>query len=199
MPTFDFRLHKLTIMFTTKNLFILTLRHILIAGSAVLIAGFVTFFISTKIEGITKTVIKNRQLASTLEKRTDLFATLKEDTETVGTNDVLIEKAFPSSDNILEFISALESLASKNGVAQSFHFNTPSPSAIPAPFTLSTVSYSNSLSGSFPALINYLKNFERLPYFTKIDTVNLSSGDRAGWGQTASLSFSATLQTKSTQ
>jgi Tfp pilus assembly protein PilO len=186
-------------MFTTKNLLMLTLRHILIAGSAIVIAGFVTFFISTKIEGITKSVIKNRQLASTLEKRTELFATLKHDTETVGTNDVLIEKAFPSSDNILEFISALENIATKNGVTQSFHFNTPTPSATPAPFTLSTVSYSNNLSGNLPALINYLKDFEHLPYFTKIDTINLSSADRAGFGQTTSLSFNATLQTKSPQ
>lgn len=188
-------------MFTKKNLFILVGRHALIMFAAVGITIIVLLFFTKKIELITSTVIKNRNLVSMLEKRTELFSTLKRDTLLVGTNDKQIESAFPPADNILEFISVLDSLALKNGVTQSFHFDNPTPASdITAPFPLSIIGYSNSISGgNVSFLSNYLKGFEGLPYFTKINSLNITSSDETGWHGASTASFRAVLYTKAIQ
>ncbi len=184
-------------MFTTKNLLIVIGRHILTATGVVLVAVIVIFFISSKIEGITNAIIEDRQIASTLERHNELLSTLKSDAELVGTNDTIIEQSFPPANDILGFTSALESLALRNGVTQSFRFKPPAPSSVKAPFPLFTISYSNNLSGNILTLGNYLKEFERIPYFTKIERFSITSVGK--WEEAATISFDATIQAKSPQ
>lgn len=186
-------------MFTTKNLLILIGRHAIIAVLAIGTSVLAAILLSQEITRLSDDVLKNRKLASALEKRTELFAAVKRDTELVGTNDVLIEQAFISSNNILGFVAVLESLALKNGITQAFHFDTPTPSPISAPFPLATVTYSNSISGNLTSFSNYLKDFERLPYFTKIESLSISSGEKSGWVGASTMSFRASIQTNATQ
>lgn len=183
-------------MFTTRNLLILIGRHAIIALTAVFVAIIVSYFLALEISKISDAVVQNRRLATTLEKRTEIFSTLVRDAQIIGANDVVVDNAFVSSDNILEFISALESLALKNGVTQSFHFETPVPASIPTSIPLSTIGYSNNLSIDVSNFANYLKDFEMLPYFTKITSVTITSGDPAGWRGTSNVFMHATLYTK---
>lgn len=186
-------------MFTTKNLLMLIGRHAAIALGAVGIAIAASYFLMREIARISDTVVQNRHLATTLEKRTELFSTLARDAQVVGTNDTLIDRAFISSDNILGFISTFESIALKNGATQSFHFENPTPATIPAPFPLSTIGYTNTLSLNVLTLPNYLKDFDMLPYFTNMGSLSITSSDPIGWRGTSSASFHATLYTKTIQ
>lgn len=186
-------------MFTTKNLLILIGRHAAIALTAIGIAMIASYFLARQISHISETVIQNRHLATSLEKRTELFSTIARDIEYIGKNDTLIESAFVPSDSIFEFMSALESIALKNGVTQSFRFENPVPSPVAAPFPLSTIAYTNTLSLNAPSLANYLKDFERLPYFTKIENLSISSSDAIGWRGASSASYRASLYTRSAQ
>lgn len=186
-------------MFTTKNLLLLIGRHTFIAITAITVSLIITWFLSQQIIRISDDALKNRQLSATLEKRTETFALIKRDTDFIGTNDILIERAFIPSDNILDFITTLENLALKNGLAGSFHFDTPIPSTVSAPFPLASVSYSNTLSGSVANFSTYLKDFEQLPYFTKIENLSISSLDISGWNGPATMSFRASIQTNATQ
>lgn len=174
-------------------------RHAIIALGAIAIAGLASYFLALEISKISDAVVQNRRLATALEKRTEVFSTLARDAQIIGNNDTIVDNAFISSDNILEFISALESLALKNGVTQSFHFETPTPAPISAPFPLSTIGYSNNLSINVSSLTNYLKDFEKLPYFTKISSLTITSGDPTGWRGASSVSMRATLYTKANQ
>lgn len=185
-------------MFTTKNLLKLIGRHALVAVAVVAVSLVVTWVLSIQIARISDDVLKNRNLASALEKRTEVFAVVKHDTEIIGTNDVLIERAFIPSDNILEFVATLESLALKNGVTESFHFDNPTPSTISAPFPLATVIYSNTLSGTVQTFSNYLKDFEHLPYFTKIESLSISLQGGAGLDGGATMTYRASIQTNAT-
>ncbi len=186
-------------MFTTKNLLILVGRHALIAFVAVSTATLAVWFLSRQIESITSGVVQNRKLVNTLEKRTELFSVIKRDADIVGTNDTLIEKAFLSSDNILEFTEALKSIALKNSVSQNLSLEGPVLSTQIAPFPIATITHTNSLEGNLLSFSSYLKDFERLPYFTKIESINISSQDTAGLRGTSSQSFRATLYTKAAQ
>ncbi|KKU82185.1 MAG: hypothetical protein UY07_C0002G0042 [Parcubacteria group bacterium GW2011_GWA1_47_8] len=186
-------------MFTNKNLFILIGRHVLIALVVVGIAGAVVFFFARKIEKISTTVVINRNLATSLEKRTGVFTTLKRDTEIVGTNDTFIEGAFLPADNILAFISTLESLALKNGITQTFNFDSPTPANIDTPLPLLQITYTNNIPSNVFAFSNYLKDFEKLPYFTKIESLNITAQSPTGWSSTSNASFRAILYTKAIQ
>lgn len=186
-------------MFTTKNLIVLIGRQAAVALTAIAVATLASFLLAREISRVSTAVIQNRHLATTLEKRTEVFGTIARDARVVGTNDTLIERAFIPSDNIFEFISILESIALKNTATESFHFENPVPSSESAPFPLSTIGYQNTLSLNVFTFMNYLKDFERLPYFTKIENLNISSQDGTGWRGTSSVSFHATLYAKSAQ
>ncbi len=186
-------------MFTTKNLLILIGRHAIIALVAASLASLSVWFLSREIERVADGVVQNNRIASTLEKRTDLFMVLQRDAEIVGTNDILIDRAFIPSDNILEFVSVFDSLAIKNSVSQNFNFDIPTSSTVASPFPLSTVTYGNTISINLLTLSSYLKDFERLPYFTKIESLSMSSQDPAGLRSSGTASFRAVFYAKTSE
>ena len=64
-------------MFTTKNLLMLVGRHAIIAILAIGASVLVAVLLSQEITRLSDDVLKNRQLASALEERTELFAAVK--------------------------------------------------------------------------------------------------------------------------
>lgn len=186
-------------MFTTKNLFTLVGKHILITLGALVLTFAAVFFLSAQITKISSKAVADRHLATQLSERTSLLTNLRRETEIIGTNDVIIKRAFIPSNNILEFVSAIEALAVKNGLIQSFHFSTPTPASIDGPFPLSTITYQNTISSAnVSTLISYLKEFEKLPYFTKIESLSISSGS-GDWRTAGTASFSASVVAQSIQ
>ncbi|HBB44369.1 MAG TPA: hypothetical protein DCZ83_03230 [Candidatus Yonathbacteria bacterium] len=180
-------------MFTTKNLFTHFGKHILIALAVVTISFSVILFVSGKITKMATETATNRHLAATLSERTSLLSNLKHETDIIGPNDKILKQAFIPSNNILEFVAILKSLALKNGITQSLNFSSPTPTSLGTTFPLATISYQNTISSANVSIfINYLKDFEKLPYFTKINSLNISSGS-ADWRSTSNISYSATV------
>ena len=186
-------------MFSKKNLILLIGRHMLIIFGVTAISASIVFFLSGQIHKMSESIAKNRQLAAELQSRISFLSQLKEDAQILGTNDALIDKAFLSSDNITEFISILEGVATKNGVIQTFRFDSPTPSSVVSPFPLSSISYHDSLSVNLTTLIAYLKVLEALPYFMKITTFSLAAQEGAGIRGISTVSFNGELYTKATQ
>lgn len=186
-------------MFTKKTLLLLIARHSLIALSVILVSSICIVIASREIEKIADAVVKNRKLASVLEERTALLKQLNYDASIIGKNDETIMRAFLPSDNILEFISALESLALKNGVTQTFRFNTPSPATIASPFPLYVVGYQNTVSANLPTFIQYMKDLESFPFFTKVESITITSQTSQGLQGATTASFNATLYTQGVQ
>lgn len=186
-------------MFNLKNLLILIGRNILISLIAVLVAFFSIVFIKNEIERITNTIILNHKLEASLKNRIELSSKIKQEVQIVGKNDILIENAFIPSNNISDFINILDSTASKNLIIQSYRFETPIPSTISETFPLSTISYTNDLTTDIKSFSSYLKNYESLPYFTKIESLDISSQDKTGWIGPSNISLKATLLTKTIQ
>lgn len=186
-------------MFTTKNLFTIIGKQVFIALGVLVFTVASVFFISGQITKISAKAAKDRHLAATLSERTALLSSLKHETEIIGSNDVLIKHAFIPSNNILEFVATLESLALRNGLTQAFHFSSPTPSVAGTPFPLATISYQNTISSSnISSFINYLKEFELLHYFTKIDSLTISSSG-GDWRTASNISFSASVSAQTAQ
>lgn len=186
-------------MFAIKNLLTLIGRNAIISLIVVSITFIVIVFLSNEIEHISDSVALNHRLKASLEQRIELFEILKHDRDIIGTNDVQIENAFAPSNNILGFINTLDGLATQNALTQVYRFETPTPSDLSAPFPISTISYSNSFEANISTFSTYLKEFEKLPYFTQIEGFSIASQGNLGWLGTSTISFRATLHTKTIQ
>lgn len=186
-------------MFTKRNLFVLFGKHAIVAISAIGIAILSVWFISREIASVSDTVVKNRQLAEKLGHRTMLFSVLARDADIVGANDAVIERAFQPAENLPEFIVVLDNLASKNNTTHSFRLASFASAPQTAPFPLSSIEYQDSVSLNIYSFIKYLKDFESLPYFTKINNLSFTSQGSTGWRGAGSASFSATLYAKTSQ
>lgn len=186
-------------MFTTKNLFTLVGKQLLIAGIFLLGAVLAVVIFSNQITKITGEAIKNRHTAALLSERAALLSSLKHETDVIGSNNTIIKRAFIPTNNILEFVGVIENLAFKNGLTQAYNFSAPTVSPSGTAFTPAVVMYQNTISGaSVTALIKYLKEFERLPYFTKIDSLNFSAGG-ADWRTSGTASFGATVSAQAVE
>ncbi|MBI5798919.1 MAG: hypothetical protein HZB10_03230 [Candidatus Yonathbacteria bacterium] len=185
-------------MFTTKNLFALIGKHILIALGALVLASGIVFFLSGQITKVSTKAMSDRRLATTLSERTALLSSLKREADIIGSNDTVIKNAFIPSNNILEFVAILKSLALKNGVTQSFNFSSPTPGTAGTPFLFATINYQNTVSSNVSTFITYIKEFEQLPYFTRIDSLNISSGS-ADWRTGSTIAFSASVAAQTVQ
>jgi hypothetical protein len=165
----------------------------------VLVAVIATRFISKKIEHIADSVILKHRLEGELNKRAGLVEKVKHDATLVGKNDVAIDAAFVSSENILEFVNVLDAMAAKKSIKQIYNFETPALSAISAPFPIATIAYSDTLTTTVASFSDYLKEFENLPYFTKIDGFTIASQNDLGWEGESTVSYRATFYTKAVQ
>lgn len=186
------------IMFTTKNFFTLVGKHLIVVFSTIIVAVIIVFFLSKEITSISASVAKNRELATVLSERTSLFSNLKKENEIVGSNDTVIKQAFIPSNNILSFVAILKSIALKNGVTQVYSFSTPAPSSTGSSFPVTTIAYQNTVSSNVIIFMNYLKDFEKLPYFTKINSLTITSS-QGDWLSGASASFGGTVATEAVQ
>lgn len=186
-------------MFTFKNIFLFIVRNAIISFIVISITAIVIFFISKEIRGISDSVALNHKLQAELANRNDLLKTLNRDMQIIGENDNKIENAYIPADNILNFVAELDKLANKNNLIQTYRFETPASSNLSAPFPIGTISYSNNFTANISTLSSYLKEFENLPYFTKIESINISSQDKNGWTNLSNVSYKATLYTKKAQ
>lgn len=185
-------------MFTTKNLFTLAGKHLLIAFGSIVFAAVIILFLSQQINKISARSAKDRQLATMLSERTEILSNLKHDTDIIGSNDVIIRQTFIPSNNILEFVAVLENLAIKNKITQVFHFSSPTTVETGSQFPMTTINYQNNITANITTFIDYLREFEQLPYFTKIDSINISAGEE-GWLGRSTISFNATILAHSAQ
>lgn len=152
---------------------------------AIVVAFIAVSFLKKEIIAINKSVIEQKGLAALLERRSETVSQLKNDHDKVEGLDAKILGAMPPADNILDFVAALESIGTKNSIQQILNFNTPNGQVI---------DYSITLNGNVFSLIDYLKDFEKLPYLTNISSVNvISQGD---WMNNSSIYLSAKLHIK---
>ena len=87
-------------------------------------------------------------------------------------------------------------MVNKNNLKQIYNFQVPIPSNITLPFPISTISYSNNLTGNISFFSNYLDTFEKLPYFTKIEGFTISSQSKNGWSDASNISYNAIIYAK---
>lgn len=183
-------------MFNKRQLLIDIAKDLAIMITAITIAAFVVAFFSKQITTIGNALIEKKKLSIVLEKRGELLAGLKQDFSIVGEGDQHIKEAFPPSDDIFSFVAVLENLASQTAIEQTYHFGVPVPAqSVGNAVPLSVIDYSITAKGNVRTLIGYLKEFEKLPYFSGISNITISGSGERGWEDSAQATMQARVYT----
>jgi hypothetical protein len=112
-------------MIKEKKLFLIIGWNLLRATLSVLVAIFIVLFSTQKISKISESMMENKRTSFILEKRNEVIAELRKNFQLIGDKDKKIKEAIIPTDNILDFVAILESLASQNSLQQSLKFGTP--------------------------------------------------------------------------
>jgi len=176
-------------MIKEKKLFLIIGWNLLRATLSVLIAIFIVFFSIKKISKISESIMENKRTSFILEKRNEVISDLRKNFQLIGDKDKKIEEAIIPTDNILDFVAILESLASQNSLQQSLKFGTP----VLVVNNVSSIDYYLTLNGNIITLMNYLKGFEKLPYITGISLINFQALTDKGWENNSSVSIQGKL------
>ena len=89
----------------------------------------------------------------------------------------------------------MDTLAKNHSLEQNINFGQPvSSPETSKPIKINEVNFSVNLSNATAEnFINYLYDFEQLPYFTSIESVNLTGSGANGWLDFSSLTLSGKL------
>src|SRR5438105_660198 len=112
-------------MFTQKQLTIQIINNIAKTLVVIVISAVVIALIGKKITHDSKQLQQKITLAKLAENRNVNADLLKQKIAPLGDIDAQIESSFPTTDNILDFVSAMDNLANKTAVKQSLHFQPP--------------------------------------------------------------------------
>jgi hypothetical protein len=142
---------------------------------------------------------KQRTLKYELESRNEIASKLVSDYKNVATTQSQIENAFLPEENILEFVSAIESIASKRSIIHAIHFDTPGKTDkvlgdVAHPLT--QVTFSLSLQSNIFIFDEFLKDLERLPYFVRISNITITSQGSTGWRDMSNVTIQGILFTR---
>lgn len=153
-------------MFNRKQLIIIIVKEIIKTLVVLGLAIAAISYLEGQIGKISKTLEEQHVGASILETKTDAISKLRQDFMRIGDADKAIAKAVPPADDILDFVSALDSLSAQNSLVQNINYSTP----VVGPDG-TYIDYSISSNGNIVSLIGYLRSHERLPYLTYIKSI----------------------------
>jgi len=186
-------------MFTHKQLRIELEKQLAKMLIALLLTAVAIYFFGSQVSQMSKAAKEQRTAVFILEQRNQTSNMLQEGFKLIGEGDKNLENAFIEVENITEFIVALEKLSRTNGTAQVLQFGIPAPFIIPNEneikengLNILKIEYTIILEGNSKLLVDYLKDFEVLPYFTGASSVNAASSAK-GWQENAKIQLRSIL------
>jgi Tfp pilus assembly protein PilO len=174
-------------------------RQSVIALLAIIIAVTANFFIGKAIGKISDSLSQKEKLSSILSLRVENIQQLKNSLALLGDNDQRIRDVYPPADNILAFVSALDSIAKQNSLQQTLRFSDFMPVSDTGGISVVKTDYTVSLNGTVATLETYLKQLENLPFAATIGSVNLLAAPPSGWNGNSSITINGTLYARQNQ
>lgn len=123
---------------------------------------------------VSESARSKREILFLSQNSQEQFALLKEDFQKISPHIEKVENLFPSSENLLPFINAMENLAISAGVGQTFRFESAGLQPVPS-LNLNKITFNVIINGNMSQFLNYLQKLEKIPYFVQIDSLNLTT------------------------
>ncbi|MDD4901647.1 MAG: hypothetical protein PHE24_00760 [Patescibacteria group bacterium] len=182
-----------------KQVLMILARYSTIALLAIILAVTINFFTGKAINKISDSLSQKEKLSRTLTLRIENIQQLKNSLTLLGDNDQKIRDVYPPADNILAFVSALESIAKQNSLQQNLRFGNFTPTTDAGGISVVKTDYTINLNGTINTLSAYLKQIEKLPFATAIGSINLLAPPPNGWNGNSSITINGTLYARQTQ
>lgn len=138
----------------------------------------VCFYITGRINRISADVADKKDMLFLSQNSQEQFTLLKEDYQKISPYLERVNNIFPSSENLLPFISEMESLAAASGVSQSFKFESAGLQPVPD-LGLNKIAFNIMLNGNMPQLLAYLNSLEKAPYFLQIGSLSVTASQQS--------------------
>lgn len=175
------------------------LRQLAIAGAAVIIAVTICYFAGHEIARISGGLQEKENLSKLLALRIENIRRLKNSLALMGENDKKIIAVYPSTDDILDYVGALESIAKVTSLKQHLSFGDFLPVTAAGGISIFRTDYSITLNGTVTTLKSYLEQLEKVSFITKIGAVNLLASPPNGWNGDSSVTINGSLYAQQTQ
>jgi Tfp pilus assembly protein PilO len=185
-------------MLTKKKLLALIGTDASVALGAMLCATVAVWLVGGAITFTADTVVEQKKLSATLEMRSGIIAQLMQDAARSRGAQERVDAALLPANNVLEFVGAVESMALKDNVTASLRFDTPSElgeTVGTPPRHIVQVPFTISVQANIFTFLQYVKDVESLPYFTRIESISIT-GAEGGWQNTSNISIRGTLYTR---
>jgi hypothetical protein len=141
-------------------------------------------------------MIEKKEMDYLISNREEVNNQIKNDfLEVDAEYQTKINNSLPSVYNILSFVDAMESLAKKHSFKQTLSFNQPTMvTDISGPVALMLINFNLTIDETnIDNFINYLKDFEQLPYFSSINTISYVGSSANGWENNSSINISGSF------
>lgn len=187
-------------MVTRKQFTFKMLQHVARALMAVVPTVVIVVLAMRGINAIARSAVEQRRLVASLRQRTEQIAYIREEAKIATTSSEAIVAAFPTSDNILDFVNTMETLARTHSLEQSLKFAglIPMPNAVVGGLPLAVADFGGTVTGRRQDARAYLLRFQTLPYFAGIDGMSISGVGEKGWDDSVRLSFHGKLYIRNT-
>ena len=169
---------------------------VLITLAVIGLSAIIINLLSKQINKINITLSEKKEMDYLISNREAVNNRIKTDFLNVDPDyQTKINNSLPSVYNILSFVDAMESLSKKYSFRQTLTFNQPVPvSNIAGPTPLTLISFNLTIEGTnIDNFINYQKDFEKLPYFASIDSINYQGAGSNGWQDNSTINISGSL------
>ena len=169
---------------------------ILIISLVIILSATASYLLSKQINKINISMAEKKEMDYLISNREAVNSQIKTDFLEVDSNyKAKIDNALPSVYNVLSFVDAMESLAKKNSFRQNLTFNQPTlVTDISGPISLTLINFNAAIEdANIDTFINYLKDFEGLPYFASIDSITYLGSSTNGWENNSTINISGSF------
>lgn len=172
------------------------IKKVLICLVVVSLSSWAIYFFSKQINKINSTMAEKKEMDYLISNRDQVNNKIRVDFQTVDENyQQKINDALPSVFNILPFVDSLDSLAKKYSFNQTTNFSQPSPILDNnGSLKLTVINFNLNIQGTNAEnFTSFLKDFEKLPYFTSINSISYLSAGKVGWQENSTINISGSV------
>jgi len=180
-----------------KNKFLIKIvTKIIIALIIMALSATAVYFLSTQITKINLSLGEKKNMNYLIVNRETVNNKIKTDFLEVDPDyQAKINSSIPSVYNVLSFVDAMESLAKKYSFKQTLTFDQPVPvTDLAGPVSLTKIKFNLIINeANINNFVSYLQDFERLPFFASVDSINYLGTSNSGWENNSSINITGSF------
>jgi len=157
------------------------------------------YFLSKQIKRINASLIERKEMDYLVSNQEVINSKIRNEFSKIDPEyREKIISSLPSVYNILDFVDVMEGLADKHAYKQSLSFSPPVDAPeISGPIAVKVINFNLIINESnIENFISYLKEFENLPYFVSITSINQTSASLDGLQKNSSINISGRFYAK---